>query len=47
LRLPLAIGAAVSCLCWGLTLHHRKAIVASLEDAEPVPAIAAPVERGA
>jgi predicted MFS family arabinose efflux permease len=49
LRLPLAIGAAVSCLCWGLTLHRKKAIVASLEDPpttddEPT---AAPAERGA
>jgi predicted MFS family arabinose efflux permease len=47
LRLPLAIGAAVSCACWALTLHSRKAIVASLEDAEPAPAAAVPAERGA
>jgi predicted MFS family arabinose efflux permease len=48
LRLPLAIGAAVSCACWALTLHRRKAIVASLEDTEPAPATAAvPAERGA
>ena len=48
LRLPLAIGAAISCACWGLTLHRRKAIVASLEDAEPpVSTTAVPAERGA
>jgi predicted MFS family arabinose efflux permease len=47
LRLPLAIGAAVSVACWGLTLHRRGAIVASLEDAEPAPAVATPAERGA
>jgi predicted MFS family arabinose efflux permease len=46
LRLPLAVGATVSIVCWGLTLHRKKAIVASLEDAEPVPA-AVPAERGA
>jgi predicted MFS family arabinose efflux permease len=48
LRLPLAIGAAVSCACWALTLHRRKAIVAALEDIEPVSTTAAaPAERGA
>ncbi len=48
LRLPLAIGAAVSCLCWALTLHRRKAIMASLEEAPPeADAQAAPAERGA
>jgi predicted MFS family arabinose efflux permease len=46
-RLPLAIGATVSCACWALTLHRRKAIVDALEDAEPVPPTAVPVERGA
>jgi predicted MFS family arabinose efflux permease len=46
LRLPLAIGAAVSCVCWGLTLHRRKAIIASLENIELLPS-AAPAERGA
>jgi predicted MFS family arabinose efflux permease len=48
LRLPLAIGAVVSVACWALTLHHRKAIVASLEDVPEEPArTAAPAERGA
>jgi predicted MFS family arabinose efflux permease len=47
LRLPLAIGAAASILCWALTLHRRKAIAASLEDAEPAPVSAVPAERGA
>jgi len=48
LRLPLAIGAVVSCACWALTLHRRRAIVASLEDTEPAPAtVAVPAERGA
>jgi predicted MFS family arabinose efflux permease len=47
LRLPLAIGATVSCLCWALTLHRRKAIMASLEDPPPDEPVAAPVERGA
>ena len=46
LRLPLAIGAVVSCLCWALTLHRRKAIMASLEDPPDEPA-AAPAERNA
>ena len=46
LRLPLAIGAVVSCLCWALTLHRRKAIMASLEDPPDEPA-AAPAERSA
>jgi predicted MFS family arabinose efflux permease len=48
LRLPLAIGASVSCLCWLLTLHRRKAIMASLEE-PPLdePADAAPAGRGA
>jgi predicted MFS family arabinose efflux permease len=48
LRLPLAIGATVSCLCWALTLHRRKAIMASLEDppADDEPA-ATPAERSA
>jgi predicted MFS family arabinose efflux permease len=46
LRLPLMIGATVSIVCWALTLNRRKAIVASLEDIEPVP-IAVPAERGA
>ena len=46
LRLPLAIGATVSILCWALTLNRRKAIVASLEDAAlEEPAVAA--ERNA
>ncbi|HWD58370.1 MAG TPA: MFS transporter, partial [Stellaceae bacterium] len=40
LRLPLAIGAVISCACWALTLHRRKAIVASLEDAPPAEAVA-------
>jgi predicted MFS family arabinose efflux permease len=35
LRLPLAVGAALSCGCWALTLNRKKAIVASLEDAVP------------
>lgn len=48
LRLPLAIGATVSCLCWALTLHRRKAITASLEQPSPeANATAAPAERGA
>jgi predicted MFS family arabinose efflux permease len=47
LRLPLAIGAAVSCACWALTLPRRKKIVASLENVEVVPATAVPAERGA
>jgi len=48
LRLPLAAGATVSCVCWALTLHRKKAIAASLEDAEPTtPAAALPAERGA
>lgn len=48
LRLPLAIGATVSCLCWALTLHRRKAIMNSLEE-PPLEATvaAAPAERGA
>lgn len=47
LRLPLAIGAAVSCACWALTLNRRKAIVASLEEAVPAAAEAVAAERGA
>ena len=49
LRLPLAIGAAASIGFWALTLHRRKAIVASLEDdpTRVVDARAAPAERGA
>ena len=49
LRLPLAIGATVSCLCWALTLHRKKAIVASLEEPPPLEAAAAArrPERGA
>ena len=47
LRLPLAVGALVSCGCWALTLNRRKQIIAALEDAEPAPATAAPAERGA
>jgi predicted MFS family arabinose efflux permease len=47
LRLPLAIGAVVSCACWAMTLHRRKAIVASLEDIEVAPATAMPAEHGA
>jgi predicted MFS family arabinose efflux permease len=46
LRLPLALGAAVSCACWALTLNRRRAIIASLEDTAPEPR-AAPAERGA
>jgi predicted MFS family arabinose efflux permease len=46
LRLPLAIGATVSCARWALTLHRRKAIVAALEDVEPAPTAAAPAGRG-
>jgi predicted MFS family arabinose efflux permease len=47
LRLPLAVGAAVSCVVWGLTLLRRRSMAAALEDAEPVPAAVAPAERGA
>jgi predicted MFS family arabinose efflux permease len=47
LRLPLAIGAAVSIACWGLTLSRRKAIVASLEDPPLDEPAAVPAERGA
>ncbi|HWB51152.1 MAG TPA: MFS transporter [Stellaceae bacterium] len=47
LRLPLALGATVSCACWLLTLNRRRAIVASLEETPLVPAAAAPAERGA
>lgn len=47
LRLPLAVGAGVSIVCWALTLNRRKAIVASLEDVEPAAAVAAPAERSA
>jgi predicted MFS family arabinose efflux permease len=54
LRLPLAVGATVSCACWALTLHRRKAIIASLEDPEPAEPTdvaaeptAVPAERGA
>jgi predicted MFS family arabinose efflux permease len=46
LRLPLAVGALVSIACWMATLNRRKAIVASLEDPEPLPAVAA-AKRGA
>jgi predicted MFS family arabinose efflux permease len=35
LRLPLAVGAVISCGCWALTLNRKKAIVASLEDTIP------------
>jgi hypothetical protein len=35
----------ISCACWALTLHRRKAIVASLEDT--VPEETAVAERGA
>ena len=45
LRLPLALGAAVSCVCWALTLNRRKAIVTSLEETGPLSAAVA-VERG-
>jgi len=47
LRLPLAIGATVSCLCWALTLHRRKTIAASLEDPPLDDRAAVPAERGA
>jgi predicted MFS family arabinose efflux permease len=47
LRWPLAIGAVVSCLCWALTLHRRKAIMASLEDPPLDEPAATPAERGA
>jgi predicted MFS family arabinose efflux permease len=47
LRLPLAIGATVSIACWALTLHRRKAIMASLEDPPLEDAATAPAERGA
>ena len=47
LRLPLAIGATVSCLCWALTLHRRKAIMTSLEDPPLDDASSAPAQRGA
>ena len=47
LRLPLAIGATVSCLCWALTLHRRKAIMNSLEEPPLEATAAAPAERGA
>ena len=39
LRLPLAIGALVSCGFWALTLHRRKAIAAALESPPPAPDI--------
>jgi predicted MFS family arabinose efflux permease len=45
LRLPLALGAAVSCACWALTLNRRRAIVASLEETAPLSAAVA-AERG-
>ena len=45
LRLPLALGAAVSCACWALTLNRRKAIVTSLEETGPLSAAIA-AERG-
>ena len=45
LRLPLAIGAAVSIACWAATLHRRRAIVAALE--EPTPPADALAERAA
>ena len=47
LRLPLAIGAVVSIASWGLTLHRRRAIIASLEGADPALVVATPVERSA
>src|SRR5258708_987179 len=47
LRLPLAIGAIVSCLCWALTLNRRRAIMASLEEPPVEPPAAAPAERSA
>jgi predicted MFS family arabinose efflux permease len=47
LRLPLALGAVVSCACWALTLNRRKAIVASLEETAPTAVGVAPAERGA
>jgi predicted MFS family arabinose efflux permease len=45
LRLPLAVGAVISCGCWALTLNRKKAIVASLEDT--IPEDEAVAERGA
>jgi predicted MFS family arabinose efflux permease len=45
LRLPLAIGAIVSCAVWALTCLRHKRIAAALEDNEPAGAVAA--ERGA
>jgi predicted MFS family arabinose efflux permease len=45
LRLPLALGAAVSCACWALTLNRRKAIVTSLEETGPL-STAVAAERG-
>ena len=49
LRLPLAIGALVSCGFWLLTRLHHKEIAAALEEVPPPakPAAAAPAERGA
>jgi hypothetical protein len=50
LRLPLAIGALVSCAFWLLTRLRHKEIAAALEDhpspGEPTTAVA-PAERGA
>jgi predicted MFS family arabinose efflux permease len=48
LRLPLTIGALVSCAVWALILQRKKAIVASLEDPPLIDEGAvAPAERGA
>jgi predicted MFS family arabinose efflux permease len=50
LRLPLAIGACVSILCWFATLQRKKAIVAALESPEPALAggsAPAPADRSA
>jgi hypothetical protein len=50
LRLPLAIGALVSCGFWLLTRLHHKEIAAALEEIPaPLsqPAAVVPVERGA
>jgi predicted MFS family arabinose efflux permease len=42
LRLPLAIGAGVSCAAWLLTCLRRRAITAALEDVPPLTAKPAP-----
>jgi predicted MFS family arabinose efflux permease len=49
LRLPLAIGALLSCGFWLLTRLHHKKIAAALEEvpAPAKPSGAAPAERGA